>query len=102
MKLHTIYGALILSSIPGEIGKAAMLTALLHHEKYNGQGYWVIKTSTLPDFIGIVGICDVYCALVSCREYKSAWSHDKALHYIISRAGRQFCPSLVADFILLF
>ena len=40
MKMHTKYGAKLLSSIPGERGFFARQVALLHHEWHNGQGYW--------------------------------------------------------------
>ena len=99
MKLHTIYGAKILLDIQGEAGIFAATAALLHHEWYNGQGYWGFKASTLPDYIGIVAVCDVYVALVSHRPYKRAWPHDEALRYIKQQAGSQFCPVLALDFV---
>ena len=99
MKLHTVYGVRILSVIRGEVGKIARETALMHHEWYNGQGYLGIKAESLPDFIGIVSVCDVYCALVARRVYKQAWTHEKALHYIVRQSGSQFCPTIVEDFV---
>ena len=99
MKLHTIYGARILLDIQGEPARFAATTALLHHEWYNGQGYWGFKASTLPDYIGIVSVCDVYVALVSQRVYKEAWSHNEALKYIRQQAGSQFCPKIASNFV---
>ena len=99
MKLHTIYGARILLDIQGEAGRFAATAALLHHEWYNGQGYWGFKASTLPGYIGIVAVCDVYVALVSQRAYKKAWPHYEALRYIEQQAGSQFCPKLALDFV---
>lgn len=99
IKMHTIYGALILSALPGEAAKLAAVTALLHHEWINGQGYWGFNASSLPDFIGIVAICDVYCALIMRRCYKQAWSHEKAIGYIKQKSGIQFCPHVVKDFV---
>lgn len=63
MKLHTVYGAMLLSHIPGEQGKIAKEIALLHHEKFCGQGYWGFNASDLPLHINIVAVADVFCAL---------------------------------------
>ena len=102
MKFHTIYGAVILSSIPGELGLMAVEIALFHHERWDGTGYWGYKASSLPKYIGIVSICDTYCALVFEREYKQAWTVEEALCYIVNQSGTQFCPDLVNRFVSLF
>lgn len=115
MKLHTIHGFDILSrghsvcagaiemgmgamSISNEVRQMAALTALMHHERADGQGYWGIKGSSLPLFVSIVSICDVYCALITKRVYKEAWSPQEALAHINKLAGSQFCPALVCGF----
>jgi putative two-component system response regulator len=50
----------------------------------------------------VVSICDVYCALTSAnRPYKQPWTHNQALGYIGSEAGRQFCPALTKTFLAL-
>ena len=101
MKMHTIYGSDCLSSMQGALGKMVQGVALLHHEKWDGSGYWGYKTSSLPRYIGIVSICDTYCALTFERIYKPAWTLDEALVYITNQAGKQFCPELVNIFIPL-
>ena len=101
MKLHTVYGANILTSVPGELGEMAKQIALLHHEKWDGTGYWGYKASCLPRFIGVVSICDVALALVSERPYKRPWPLDETLRYIAKQAGIQFCPELVGIFFTL-
>jgi len=102
VKLHTIYGYDILSRMGGKVGKIAALVALMHHEHIDGQGYWGIRSSTLPLFVGIVAICDVYCALINRRVYKEAWSSKDALTHIKGLAGSQFCPHLVERFLGMF
>lgn len=101
MKLHTIYGYKLLKVIPGERGKIARQIALLHHERYDSKGYFGYNTKELPTYVGIVSICDVYVALRSKRAYKSAWSKEDTINFIISNAGTKFCPKLVRKFILL-
>jgi len=105
MKMHTIYGADYLFSVCAEFGELgvpkelAAEVALLHHEKWDGSGYWGYKASALPMYIGIVAICDVMVALVSPeRAYKPPWTLNEALQYIVDQAGRQFCPELVNIF----
>jgi len=99
MKLHTIYGFMLLESMPNEIGKFARTVSLFHHEWFDGQGYWGVKASELPPYVGIVSISDVYVALRSARCYKSAWSEEATLAYIHNHAGTQFCPKLVEVFL---
>ena len=98
MKQHTKYGETLLASIPGERGRVAKQVALMHHEWYNGQGYWGYKASSLPMFIGIVSVCDVYVALLAKRVYKRKWTENEAQQYINDRAGLQFCPNIVDTF----
>jgi len=41
-------------------------------------------------------------ALVSPdRAYKSPWTLDEALQYIVDQAGKQFCPELINIFVSL-
>ena len=101
VKTHTWLGAKMLSSIQGEIGEVTRLCCLLHHEWHNGDGYWKIPTCYLPEYLSFVAIADVFCALVVVRPYKSAWPPEEALDFIQSKAGTQFCPVLVKDFIWL-
>ena len=102
VKKHTIYGANYCKfMLSGELRKMARDVALLHHEWYNGNGYWGHEASKLPQFIGIVAICDVYCALVYKRVYKPSWTVDESISYIRNQAGTQFCPRLVDTFLSL-
>lgn len=97
--MHTILGAEILSSINGETEKLATSIALLHHEHFNGGGYWGYKAANLPTHIRIVSVADVYCALITKRVYKQPWTKDEAITYISNRAGTMFCPKIVNTFI---
>jgi len=99
MKMHTVYGAGILSEQYGEQGKLAREIAMLHHEKLHGQGYWGFNASDLPLHINIVAIADVFCALLFKRAYKQPWTVDEALGYISNRAGFDFCPRLTETFL---
>ena len=43
----------------------------------------------------IVGVADVFDALISPRPYKAPWPVDKALAYIYAQRGRMFDPDCV-------
>jgi len=102
IKQHTKIGYIMLSSMVGDVGKMAKFTALMHHEYFNGKGYWGIPSQKLPSYIGIVSIADVFCALLSpYRPYKQGWPPNEATQYIKEQAGVQFCPELVNIFMKL-
>ena len=101
IKSHTILGAEILSGFHGGFKEMAKKIALFHHERYDGGGYWGIRTEELPYYVPIVAISDVFTALVSKRPYKHAWPTDEAIEYINNKAGTQFCPDLTKMFIAL-
>lgn len=101
VKTHTRKGADMLTSIQGSLGEMARLTALYHHEFWDGNGYWNKRTDELPAFVSIIAIADVFTALVCERPYKHAWPPKEALDYIQNQAGTQFSPMLVSVFIPL-
>jgi HD-GYP domain-containing protein (c-di-GMP phosphodiesterase class II) len=101
MKTHTKLGAAMLSSIQGVLGEMATLTALYHHEYWNGKGYWGVPSFYLPDYVNITAISDVFTALLSARPYKAGWPPEDALAYIQNQSGTQFSDELVRIFIPL-
>jgi putative two-component system response regulator len=101
MKTHTILGAEMLSTVQGALGAMAMMTALYHHEHWDGNGYWGVPAHWLPGYVNITAICDVFTALIAERPYKGAWPPQKAVDYIQSKAGTQFSPDLVSAFLSL-
>jgi len=103
MKTHTKLGVEMLSSIQGALGEMATMTALYHHEWQNPSlgGYWGVPMYYLPDYVGIVSICDVFTALVARRVYKEPWPPQEALSYIEQQAGTQFSEELAEVFLRL-
>ncbi|MCL1882468.1 MAG: HD domain-containing protein [Defluviitaleaceae bacterium] len=102
MKTHTIWGANILMRIPNDFGVMAREIALLHHERWDSQGYWGKNAKELPDYVQIAAISDLYTALRSPnRPYKRSWPPNEALEYIKAEAGTRFNPALVEVFLSL-
>lgn len=99
MQQHTKIGAVMLSSSPRAIMKAASIIALQHHEKYDGTGYPKgFKGEDIHIFARIVALADVYDALNNDRVYRKAFEHDEVLAYIGEQRGRHFDPALVEVF----
>jgi putative two-component system response regulator len=102
IKTHTVLGAEMLGSFQGKLGEMARVTAMYHHEWYDGsQSYWGKRAAVLPFYVQIAAICDVFTALLYRRPYKRPWPPEEALAYIQNKAGTQFSPALTDIFLPL-
>lgn len=98
---HAAIGAEILDEaarmVPGMsyISLAAEIAAN-HHESADGTGYPKHKTlDRIPLSARIVGVADVYDALVSKRPYKEGWPKDKAIAWLREMSGKRFDARVV-------
>lgn len=81
-----------------ELGFGADVQRLVldHHERIDGSGYpRGIEDGALDLETRILGVCDVYDALVSPRVYREAWTHADALRHLRAARG-QFDQRCVA------
>ncbi|WP_428565158.1 MAG: HD-GYP domain-containing protein [Solidesulfovibrio sp. DCME] len=77
----------------------ARTLALLHHERWDGQGYpFGLEGEDIPLEARIVAVVDVYDALRSHRAYKKAFSERESLEILRQGAASRFDPRLVAVF----
>lgn len=100
MKKHTIIGgdlaSRILDKYDGELAKYGREICRYHHERYDGKGYPDgLKGDEIPIHAQIVGIADVYDALIEKRVYKKAFSHDKAIQMIKNGECGTFSEKLI-------
>lgn len=96
IKQHPSIGYNILQKT--DIHEEVLEAVLLHHERYDGEGYpRGIKAGNIPLIARIISICDVYDALTSDRSYRTAYAIDEALQIMINSAG-QFDPELFTIF----
>lgn len=104
IKKHTVYGAKIIESVGnsrGDYRKKSLLRYAYeicrwHHERYDGKGYPDgLKGDEIPISAQVVGIGDVYDALVSERVYKKAFPHEKAIEMIVGGECGAFNPILI-------
>jgi putative two-component system response regulator len=100
MKRHTTIGAEILDGSNVPLIQMAREIALSHHEKWDGSGYphGLIREAT-PESALIVGVVDVYDAMVSERPYRPALPENEALS--LMRIGRDeyFDPRILDCFL---
>ncbi|HEC15832.1 MAG TPA: HD domain-containing protein [Sedimenticola sp.] len=96
MQNHTAIGYSMLAHSERDILKAAAVIAHQHHEKWDGTGYpWGLQGEDIHIYGRIVGLVDVFDALLSRRHYKAAWPLDEVVAWIKKESGRHFDPALV-------
>ncbi len=75
---------------------------LLHHERWDGQGYpHGLQGNSIPFLCRLLALADVFDALSSDRPYRQAFSPPDALAEIEAQGGRQFDPDLTQKFVQL-
>lgn len=103
MKTHTVRGCDVLNNIRDvweeEYSRASYDICRHHHERYDGRGYPDgLAGESIPISAQLVGIADVYDALVSERVYKSAYTPDEAFAMIQGGKCGTFSPKLLECF----
>lgn len=87
MKQHSVYGYRIVQE-HGDYSKAICMGVLQHHEKMNGKGYPIgVTAEKIHPFAKLMGVADVYDALVTDRPYKKAFSQREAVEIVMSMSG---------------
>lgn len=98
MKKHSEYGYRYLKetfSIPVN----AYVAVLQHHEKFNGTGYPSAIAKDDISILGrIIGIADVYDALISNRPYRKALLPSEGMEFIMANGGIMFDIELTKVF----
>lgn len=103
MKTHTIIGCDILESFKenqtDEFYRYCYEICRYHHERWDGNGYPDrLAGDEIPISAQIVGIADVYDALVSKRVYKDAYGTSLAYQMIKNGECGQFSPDVMECF----
>lgn len=103
MQQHAELGARAIAAAQQEIGEEnsafleyARQIAHAHHERWDGSGYpQRLAGDAIPLAGRLMAIADVYDALISCRVYKPAFPHDKAIAIMSEERGRHFDPDIL-------
>jgi HD-GYP domain-containing protein (c-di-GMP phosphodiesterase class II) len=95
VKLHPERGRELLNELGG-FDESVKRLVLDHHERLDGSGYpRGLRSADLDLETRILGVCDVYDALVSPRVYRAAWSHERAGALLREEASTAFDPRCV-------
>jgi putative two-component system response regulator len=105
MKNHTTIGRAAILTAEKQLESSdsflriAREIAWTHHERWDGTGYpQGLAGDDIPVSGRIMGLADVYDALISKRVYKPAFSHEEAVAIIGKGSGSQFDPDLANVF----
>jgi HD-GYP domain-containing protein (c-di-GMP phosphodiesterase class II) len=96
MKLHPVLGAEIVQRLPGS---SRFLSGIkYHHERWDGSGYPDgLRGEDIPFFGRIVGICDVFDAMVSGRAYSGFMDQSDAVERL-QEEKELFDPEILKAF----
>lgn len=113
MQRHTQIGARLFQGLRTDFDEVAREVAMHHHERWDGGGYpgpvtvdadlgepdepirQGLAGEDTPLFARIVGLADVFDALLSRRSYKEAWDESQVVETLRAESGRHFDPELV-------
>lgn len=104
MKEHTIIAKDIIDKIIASQGinpflKMSRNIAYSHHEKWNGSGYpQGLSRYEIPLEAQIMGVADMYDALISKRCYKKEFSFKDTEALILQESGVAFDPTVIKAF----
>jgi len=98
VKLHAPLGYKIIKDeldLPEEVAKIA----LEHQEKFDGTGYPKgLSGESIGYMSQVVGVCDVYDALVSTKVYSNPKPSQDALKIMLNYGSKWFNPSILYKF----
>jgi putative two-component system response regulator len=105
MQLHTVFGDVLCQRFP--VLRRVRPIVRSHHERLDGTGYPDrLKGDRVPLLAQIIGIVDVYDAIVSARPYKPAQSPAVAYEVLMDEVKRgwrrrdlvdEFIETLIAE-----
>lgn len=98
MRAHVRVGHDLIAKVPA-LSRVAEVV-LHHHEWWDGSGYPDgLQGEEIPVAARIVCAVDAYCAMITKRSYKEAYSVDRAREELQRCAGSQFDPQVVQAFL---
>lgn len=94
MREVPLAGERILRSVPG-MGVAARLVRHVH-ERWDGSGHPDgLAGDQIPVGSRVIAPCDAYHAMTSPRPWRTAMTHEQAVHELLEGANTQFDPEIV-------
>ena len=72
--------------------------AALHHERWDGTGYFGVAGPEVPIEAHVLVAADSYDAMTSARPYRPPLSRQEAVAELLDKAGAQFHPTVARAF----
>lgn len=99
MRRHPEIGAAIIGEQTDPLLATARAMALAHHERWDGQGYPAgLAGEAIPVAARILAVADAFEAMTATQRYRDPVPPEAAARTIVSEAGKQFDPAVVAAF----
>lgn len=100
LKRHPEAASARLRRLEKYLGDSIYDGALYHHERWDGTGYpFRLAAGDIPLYGRITAIADAFDVMTHVRSYKEALPIAKAREELMSGAGTQFDPDVVAAFV---
>jgi GGDEF domain-containing protein len=96
IRRHPRLSAYLLS--PFRFARQMALFVELHHERYDGQGYYRVPGTEIPIEAHVLVAADSFDAMTSKRPYRAALSHEDAARELLDKAETQFHPLVARAF----
>jgi putative two-component system response regulator len=97
IRLHPVTGVEMIKDINHLI--SAIPVVRYHHERWDGTGYPEgLAGESIPLAARIVSVADSFDAMTTARPYSAARPPQEAYEEVLSMAGTQFDPAVVAAF----
>jgi HD domain len=96
IRRHPRLSAYLLS--PFHFARQLTLFVELHHERYDGQGYYRVPGVEIPIEAYVLIAADSFDAMTSKRAYRPALSYEEAAAELLDKAETQFHPLVARAF----
>ncbi len=83
---------------PFHFAREIALYTELHHERYDGKGYYGVDPRRIPVEAHVLIVADSFDAMTSARSYRPALTTAEAVAELRDKAGTQFHPQVAAAF----
>ncbi len=94
IKTHPTLGGKILEPI--QVYKDILPLVVQHHERFDGKGYPEgLAGEDIDIGARILGVADVYDALISQRPYREGWVKENVLSFMRENRGTMFDPRVI-------
>jgi GGDEF domain-containing protein len=99
IRRHPRLSAFLLS--PFHFARHLTLFVELHHERYDGHGYYGVPGAEIPIEAHVLIAADSFDAMTSERPYRPALSNEEAAQELLDKAETQFHPLVARAFVAM-